>query len=226
MPTCPAGVGHRLARAARDPGLGRDCGCLCPRGVGERSDRRSVRKVCGDGAACGNRARSRRIQGAAPVARTCMIPRSALILGLAGLVPFVWGTLSPLYPALGDWGDHGTWPPIRRPLRVFVLRHRDSGSQVGRALGLCNAGHRTCGSGRIWAVGASRTLGILVCGRRTPESAARWLAAGFVGLLARDYAFWRQGLAPDWWMQLRMMLTAGVLACLSIPVLVQRKPDA
>ena len=52
-----------------------------------------------------------------------------------------------------------------------------------------------------------------------PESAARWLAAGFVGLLALDYAFWRQGLAPDWWMQLRMMLTAGVLACLFIPVL-------
>ena len=31
-----------------------------------------------------------------------MIPRGALVLGLAGLLPFLWGALGLLVPALGD----------------------------------------------------------------------------------------------------------------------------
>jgi hypothetical protein len=52
-----------------------------------------------------------------------------------------------------------------------------------------------------------------------PEAAAQALAAGFVALLALDALFWQQGLAPAWWMRLRLMLTAGVLACLAVPAL-------
>ena len=47
-----------------------------------------------------------------------------------------------------------------------------------------------------------------------PVSAAINLAAGFLALLALDYMFWKQGLAPQWWMQLRILLTVVVLACL------------
>ena len=52
-----------------------------------------------------------------------------------------------------------------------------------------------------------------------PESAARWRIAGFAGLLGLDFVFWHQRLAPDWWLPLRLMLTAGAVACLSIPIL-------
>ena len=38
-------------------------------------------------------------------------------------------------------------------------------------------------------------------------------------LLLLDYSFQRQGLAPPWWMRLRILLTAIVLACLSVPIL-------
>ena len=47
-----------------------------------------------------------------------------------------------------------------------------------------------------------------------PTSAAVALIAGFIGLLGLDYLFWQQGLAPPWWMKLRLILTAGVTACL------------
>ena len=50
-------------------------------------------------------------------------------------------------------------------------------------------------------------------------SSAGFLIAGFVGLLALDWVFWRQALAPEWWMRLRIMLTAVVVICL-LPLVV------
>ncbi len=44
-----------------------------------------------------------------------------------------------------------------------------------------------------------------------PVSAAMWLALGFVGILGLDWMFQRQGLAPPWWMGLRVVLTSIVV---------------
>ena len=44
-------------------------------------------------------------------------------------------------------------------------------------------------------------------------------AGNHVGLLLLDFSFARQGLAPPWWMRLRLILTAVVLACLAVPIL-------
>ena len=52
-----------------------------------------------------------------------------------------------------------------------------------------------------------------------PAAAAVSLIAGFAGLLGLDALFWRWGLAPPWWMRLRGLLTAVVLACLAVPAL-------
>ena len=52
-----------------------------------------------------------------------------------------------------------------------------------------------------------------------PTSSAIYLIAGFIGLLALDWSFWRQGLAPEWWMRLRILLTVVVGACLSLLVI-------
>ena len=49
-----------------------------------------------------------------------------------------------------------------------------------------------------------------------PAQALAALAAGFAGLLVLDWHFWRLGLAPGWWMRLRLLLSAGVLASLAI----------
>jgi len=54
-----------------------------------------------------------------------------------------------------------------------------------------------------------------------PGDAAVNLAAGFAGLLMLDWFFAAQGLAPAWWMRLRVLLTAVVLACLAVPILLE-----
>ncbi len=51
-----------------------------------------------------------------------------------------------------------------------------------------------------------------------PDSAAISLMAGIVGLLGLDWLFWRYGVAPEWWMRLRVLLTLIALICLSIGV--------
>jgi hypothetical protein len=46
-----------------------------------------------------------------------------------------------------------------------------------------------------------------------------FLAAGFVGLFFLDSSFLAWGLAPRWWLRLRLPLTLVVVACLAVPVL-------
>ncbi len=46
-----------------------------------------------------------------------------------------------------------------------------------------------------------------------------FLIAGFAGLLLLDATYAAQGLAPGWWMRLRLPLTAVVAACLAVPLL-------
>jgi len=40
--------------------------------------------------------------------------------------------------------------------------------------------------------------------------------AGFVGILGIDWLFWKQGLAPAWWMHLRVLLSAIVVLSLGV----------
>jgi hypothetical protein len=147
-----------------------------------------------------------------------IIPRSALILGLAGLIPFVWGGLTVLAPDLADWS-------------AARLGARFTGPYVGLAYGTVILAFM---SGVLWgfatkAEGTDAALGyglsvipalwafFMVGGG--PVSAAINLMAGFVGLLALDWHFWRAGLAPAWWLRLRVGLTAAVLASLT-PIVV------
>ena len=45
------------------------------------------------------------------------------------------------------------------------------------------------------------------------------LIFGFLGVLMLDFAFSRWGLTPPWWMALRILLTAIVVACLTLTVI-------
>jgi hypothetical protein len=44
------------------------------------------------------------------------------------------------------------------------------------------------------------------------------LIIGYLGLLGLDWHFWRLTLAPPWWLRLRLILSAGVLASLAVGV--------
>jgi hypothetical protein len=144
------------------------------------------------------------------------IPRSALILGLAGLLPFAWGVVTMFVPAAAALTMEVVGPRFIGPfvglsygtvilsfmsgvLWGFATRAEGSVAGTGYALSVLPA---------LWAF-------FMVGGG--PVSAAIALIAGFVGLLGLDWLFWNQGLAPPWWMTLRVILTAGVVLCL-LPV--------
>lgn len=145
------------------------------------------------------------------------IPRSALILGLAGLIPFVWGGLTMLSPEIGAWGQR-------------VLGARFVGPYVSLAYGQIILafmsgvlwGFATKATGQIAATGYGLSVipalwAFLMVGSG-PVSAAMNLLIGFIALLALDWLFWKEGLAPKWWMSLRVGLTSIVLLSL-LPIL-------
>ena len=145
------------------------------------------------------------------------IPRSALILGLAGVLPFLWGALTLLSDALASWGLANLGARFIGPyvqlyygavilsfmsgvLWGFATKAEGARAATGYALSVIPA---------LWA--------FFMTGGG-PVSAGMNLIFGYLGLLVLDFAFWRWGLAPAWWMQLRILLTALVVICLSVGV--------
>lgn len=144
------------------------------------------------------------------------IPKAPLLLGTAGLLPFLWGLATMMLPALGDWAAHAIGPRFVGPylqlgygtvilafmsgvLWGFAARVDGAEAALGYALATLPA---------LWAF-------FLVGGG--PVSAAIYLMAGFVGILGLDWTFARRGLAPPWWMRLRFLLTAVVVLTL-VPI--------
>ncbi len=142
------------------------------------------------------------------------IPRVPMILGLLGLLPFLWSVGTEMSPALADFGLRWMGP-------------RFLGPYVGLAYGTVILAFM---SGALWGfatraeanIGLFYTLSVIpalwaflfVGGG--PVSAAIYLAAGFVGLLGIDWLFDQHGLTPPWWLPLRAGLTAVVVTCLAI----------
>jgi Protein of unknown function (DUF3429) len=145
------------------------------------------------------------------------IPRPALLLGLAGLIPFLWSAATHLSPALLGWA--GQWLPP-----MFL------GSYVGLTYGTVILsfmsgvlwGFATRTDGReaaiAYALSVIPALWAFLMVTDASVNSTIYLAAGFVAVLLLDGIFSAWGLAPRWWLRLRMMLTVVVLACLAIPL--------
>ncbi len=138
------------------------------------------------------------------------IPRAALWLGLAGLLPYLWGALTVFAPLFGA-----------------VLGPRFLGTELLTGYGIVILAFM---SGVIWGF-ATRANGdqaaMLYAFSVLPALWAFFLgplslwalALGFVALLGIDAYAAHHGLAPPWWMRLRLLLTAVVTACLVIGAL-------
>lgn len=143
------------------------------------------------------------------------IPLSALMLGLAGLIPFLWGAITHAIPDLALWstdrfGQRLTGRFLLQGYGIVILSFM-SGVIWGFA---------TRATGTVAATGYALSvlpaLWAFFMGTGAPAPALIALGAGFVGLLLVDWMFWTQGLAPDWWMALRGLLTGVVVVCLAV----------
>ncbi|WP_170787294.1 DUF3429 domain-containing protein [Ruegeria lacuscaerulensis] len=145
------------------------------------------------------------------------IPRAPLFLGLAGLIPFVWGALTYLNDDLHAWGTQALGARFVGPyVQLFygsVILSFMSGVLWGFSTKTSGSKAATC-----YLLSVLPALWAFAKTGGGPVAAGTNLMWGFAGLLLLDavFSYWR--LTPVWWMRLRMMLTAVVLACLAVGV--------
>ncbi len=142
------------------------------------------------------------------------IPRAALLLGLAGLLPFGWGVMTMWMPQVGQWaalniGPRFVGPYVSLSYGTVILAFM-SGVLWGFATRAEGRAASAC-----YALSVLPALWAFFMVGNGPVAAATSLAIGFIALLVLDWQFWSLGLAPKWWLQLRSLLTAGVLLCLA-----------
>ncbi|WOI55765.1 DUF3429 domain-containing protein [Palleronia sp. LCG004] len=146
-----------------------------------------------------------------------IVPPAPLLLGLAGLLPFVWGAATMLIPGLAMWTAEAIGPRFVGPYVQLAYGTVILSFMSGALWGFATRAHgQVAATGYALSVIPALWAFFLVGGG--PVSAAVYLALGFVGILGLDWLFWRQGLAPPWWMALRLMLTTGVVLCL-LPII-------
>ena len=146
-----------------------------------------------------------------------MMPFAPLALGLAGLIPFIWGAATFLSADVAAWGITIFGPRFVAP---FVLLNY--GQIILAFMSGVLWGFATKSEGQQAAVNYAMStlpaLWVFFTDGSGPTSSAVYLIAGFIALLVLDFAFYRQGLTPVWWMRLRLLLTAVVVACLSVMI--------
>ena len=143
------------------------------------------------------------------------IPNSALILGLAGLIPFFWGTATSLGFSL-------------EISKLNWLNEEYRGSSINFTYGTVILAFM---SGVLWGFAANvsdkrRPIGLILS-----VLPALWafftfngilsnpfmsLIIGFLGVFIIDVRFYYWHMTPKWWLSLRGILTLSVIICLSV----------
>jgi len=143
------------------------------------------------------------------------IPSAPLWLGLAGVLPFVWGALSAwngeLARTVADWLGTGF---IGRSLQLTygaVILSFMSGVLWGFA---CKAVKPK--AALLFSLSTLPALWAAFLLASAAPMQPILLIVGFAALFCLDIMFFRYRLTPDWWLKLRALLTALVLACLAI----------
>jgi Protein of unknown function (DUF3429) len=143
------------------------------------------------------------------------IPRAALWLGLAGLIPFFWAAATHMSPRLAEIGL--SYLP---PMFLASYLGLTYGSVILSFMSGVLWGFATRAEGHAatlcYGLSVLPALWVAFAVNGAAADAALLLGAGFVGLLGLDWHFWRAGLAPDWWMRLRLNLTVPVVVVLGL----------
>ena len=144
-----------------------------------------------------------------------MTPRPALILGFAGLLPFVWGALTVLFPPLGAplaelAGGRFVGVPVLIGYGTVILCF------MGGVLWGFATRAEAALQWRAYAVSVLPPLWAFLAVGGTPAASLSALLVGFFGTLSLDLQFGQWKLIPRWWIGLRVVLTLVVLICLGI----------
>ena len=146
-----------------------------------------------------------------------IVPIAPLILGLAGLIPFLWGSLTYMNRDLALWGAE-----VLGPRFVGTNIHLFYGYVILSFMSGVLWGFSTKAEGSKAAIGYTLStvpaLWAFLMNSGGSVNAGENLFFGFIGLLFLDYIFFKWGLAPRWWMHLRLFLTVVVVICLAIGV--------
>ena len=139
-----------------------------------------------------------------------MIPRTALYLALGGLLPFL---------VCAGVALSGNQVVLRGAEDEIMLRY---GIIILAFMSGVLWGFATNASGKMATVAYGLSVlpalwAFFTAVGPTPQALGA-LIPGFYGLLALDYYFWRAGLAPPWWLRLRLPLTAVVMVTLGIGI--------
>ncbi|KAA9007064.1 DUF3429 domain-containing protein [Histidinibacterium aquaticum] len=147
-------------------------------------------------------------------------PLAPLLLGLAGLIPFLWGALTTLRPELGMASVERFGSGAARFVGPYVQLAYGQVILAFMSGVLWGFATKTTGARAAagYALSVLPALWAFIFTGGGPTSAATYLAAGFAALLLLDAQFARWGLAPPWWMTLRTGLSAVVILCL-LPVM-------
>ncbi|MFO1105849.1 MAG: DUF3429 domain-containing protein [Amaricoccus sp.] len=142
------------------------------------------------------------------------IPLPVLALGWLGLVPFLYG-VALLFSQPGTLPTFGV--VVSSPQGGLHVLER-FGAAVLAFMGGCLwafvlAPGRVPRLSLLIASGVPAVLAFVAI-RPSAALSCIWLAFGFMVLQAIDVLFQRIGVAPDYWLGLRLPLTAGVMACL------------
>lgn len=142
------------------------------------------------------------------------IPTAPFLLGLSGLLPFLWGALSVIFPSL--------LPALQDAVPMFF------GQTILALYGLTILAFM---SGTLWGFATLSAQPVAAWGYAFSVVPALWgvasfafpddttcalLALGLVVLLPLDIRAITLGEAPKWWLKLRLILTAVAVVCLMV----------
>lgn len=147
-----------------------------------------------------------------------MIPRAPLLLGLLGLVPFLWGGATLYSGGLAEWGVRTLGTRFVAPFVLLSWGQILLAFMSGVLWGFSTKMHGSrAATGYVLSVIPALWAFVMV--GAGPVSSAIHLIAGFVGLAALNWSFWRQNLAPEWWMRFSLIQTVIAVVCLAILVI-------
>jgi hypothetical protein len=147
------------------------------------------------------------------------VPLPALVVGWIGMIPFVYAVLL-IFSEAGTWPTLGFFPSDPDGGLLILERFGAAilGFMGGCLWGFSGASARVPTFALLAASAVPAVLAALAI-RPSPALSCIWLAFGFVAVQAIDVGFQRMGVAPPYWLTLRLPLTAGVMACLLVGAL-------